>query len=401
MSAETVPDSSDAGGPFSSQLPRRAARIALILLMLAVIATSALWAIGGDSLRDFGSFVAAGRAAVSGRNPYSSEEPLVFRVEFDSLGIEAHCPNLNPPLSLPFFALLGRMDAGIAIQGWRLVSLAFYSSSLMLLIKWAPVRMGNLRILWTLSLAGFWQILELGQIYAPLVFAATAGWILLHRRHDVWGGVFIGCLVAAKPNLAVWPLFLLLNGQIAAGLTSLAVASVLTPIPALLYGASIYSQWLEASAQFTGLTFPGNSSLAGLTARFGSPSVGLMVATTLIVAAGYFVWRERPGVTTASALALIVSLLAGPIAWVGYTPVLLPWFFWTKWDIPMVLAAVILAVPFWLVLILFEKSWFWFVAAGWLYGWALLLLLISIARRLSAEASHPADTPPAERVPLA
>jgi hypothetical protein len=78
----------------------------------------------------------------------------------------------------------------------------------------------------------------------------------------------------------------------------------------------------------------------------------------------------------ASTLGIITSLLASPISWTGYTILLLPIFFsLRKWTLPVIMAAAILTIPFQVVLQLFQTSFTNFVIFGWLYGWAILLLL--------------------------
>jgi hypothetical protein len=77
-----------------------------------------------------------------------------------------------------------------------------------------------------------------------------------------------------------------------------------------------------------------------------------------------------------SALGIMASLLASPISWTGYTMLLLPIFFsLKKWTIPAIVSAAILAIPFAIVLQLFQTSFVNFVLFGWLYGWGLILLV--------------------------
>ena len=58
---------------------------------------------------------------------------------------------------------------------------------------------------------------------------------------------------------------------------------------------------------------------------------------------------------------------------------MLPVFFsLKKWTIPVTISAAILSIPFAIVLQLFQTSFINFVLFGWLYGWAILLLLGSL-----------------------
>src|SRR5215218_9500413 len=125
-------------------------------------------------LWDFGSFVASGRAAREGLNPYGVY-PLTLRVELP--GFESWNPNLNPPISALLFQLFDMADPETTLRVWWWTSVAFYAGTVGLLVRrFAP---GQPRVstvataLWALALAGFWDTLFLGQIYLPLVFTAV------------------------------------------------------------------------------------------------------------------------------------------------------------------------------------------------------------------------------------
>ena len=58
---------------------------------------------------------------------------------------------------------------------------------------------------------------------------------------------------------------------------------------------------------------------------------------------------------------------------------MLPVFFsLKKWTIPVKISAAILSIPFAIVLQVFQTSFVNFVLFGWLYGWAILLLLMGL-----------------------
>src|SRR5690606_17800790 len=116
-------------------------------------------------LRDFGSFIASGRAGAAGQDPYGIY-PLTFHVVLP--GFDVWNPNLNPPVSVPLFGYLGRADPQRAFRAWWSVLLACYLVTIALLIRRYGDRRGWLLALWSLSLAGLWDTLALGQIYLPL-----------------------------------------------------------------------------------------------------------------------------------------------------------------------------------------------------------------------------------------
>jgi hypothetical protein len=89
-----------------------------------------------------------------------------------------------------------------------------------------------------------------------------------------------------------------------------------------------------------------------------------------------------------SALGIIGSLLASPISWTGYTILLLPIYFCLKkWTFPTIASAVILSIPFAIVLQFFQDSFTNFVILGWLYGWGILLLLAEVIKTMMTSKS--------------
>jgi hypothetical protein len=72
---------------------------------------------------------------------------------------------------------------------------------------------------------------------------------------------------------------------------------------------------------------------------------GSVLSVALIAGASFLVWRARPSVPRASAIALAVGLLASPLSWADYMIFLLPAFadgLWGKLRVP---AALLLTVP--------------------------------------------------------
>ena len=353
----------------------RALKISFVLFIVIVIPFNYLWTFRSNELRDFGSFIAAGRASTEGRNPYSTDEPSIYHVILRDAGIDVVCPNLNPPISVPIFNLLVFIDPLKALTIWRILSSILYILSITLLIRAYSDRFTFLHILLALSLAGWWHNLELGQIYAILVLSVTGVWLLFRSRHFILAGILIGLIVAIKPQFAIWPLFLLLLGYWSTVLSCVISFSVLWLWPAIIYGPNIYLQWMNASSQYGGIGLL-NFSLIGLTMRFGSMSLGIVLGLLLVISLLLWIWRVRPDLSHISSLALIASLLVSPITWSGYLLVLLPIFFerdWSNW-IKVVLVILIIPVP--VLLTLFTTSWVNSVIWGWMYGWALLLLLI-------------------------
>lgn len=352
-------------------------RAVLIASLVAIIIHDLALALPAGALMDYGSFVASGQAAGQGLNPYGIY-PLTFHVVLP--GFEAWNPNLNPPPTLPLFQALAALTPQEGFRLWWALSALCYGGVLWLLARHHGGR--PLLLLWAGALAGFWDTLVLGQIYLPLVLAAVAAWLALERRQDFWAGVLIGVLVAAKPNFAVWPALLLLSGHfrpaLAAGITALALAV----LPALLYGPSVWWQWLHLVLTDTNrAAFLTNASLSGVAQRLGLPSLGTLASLGLLTGLAWMAWRRRLEALEASALALVGAVLASPIAWVHYTLFLLPVFFARPLTAPLVVSAALLVVPVPVVLRLLDAPAWAQASLGSLYGWAVVLCLLGLLAR--------------------
>lgn len=334
-------------------------------------------------LHDFGSFIAAGRLAQAGDNPYSSNSPLVFNVTFKGISLSGDAPNLNPPISVVIFKQIANIDPFISITTWRIISVLLFAASVVILQR--TFRKTGfpavLRIAWAIALAGFWHTVQLGQLYCLLLLLAVLTYVFLKKSKDIPAGIMLGLLIALKPNFIFWAIALLAARRwkvfLSAGFTGLLIS--LTPV--ITNGFNIYAQWLEASQLFTPvlLLFPGNNSFQGLTARIGQPQVGIILGVLLSLAVLWHIYKHRPVDAAVNALGVALSLLISPIAWTGYTLLLLPVFFeLRKWNWKYYLSAVIFAVPVVHVLDNFKTSIAGFTLFGWFYGWGLLVLLGAI-----------------------
>ncbi|MGQ9681075.1 MAG: glycosyltransferase family 87 protein [Anaerolineae bacterium] len=369
-------------GPGVSEVGHKVRAILPTALLLAALAFLAVFCAfwywpKGPGLLDFGSFVASGRAASEGKDPFAVY-PLTFRVAFPGVGLVVDSPNLNPPISVPFFQVLALLEPYDAHRCWYVASLLVYLVVLGLLIRTYSKQTSALRLAWALSLASLWNTLGLGQIYVPLLLVATLAWLRLGNGQRIIPGLLIGAVVAFKPHFAVWPLLLALAGHWVSGLAALASAAVLSLLPVVLYGPHIYSQWAAAILAYGGLLIPVNCSLTGLAARLGSPQAGIALSALLTVGLAAWVWGRRPDPLCVSGLALAASLLIFPIVWPGYALLLVPVLLSRPWIHTVRLGAVLLTFPEFLVP-LFERPQWPVVLAGWVYGWAALLILVGLA----------------------
>ena len=376
-------------------------RDVLLCLCLAALAVRGAWmSEPPGELRDYGSFVASGRAASQGADPYGIH-PLTFHVVLP--GFDVWNPNLNPPISVLAFQAFDLVAPERGLWLWRRLSLLFYVAALAVLAAQYGGGRRGLTILWALALAGFWDTLALGQIYLPLVAAAAASWVLLDRGRTVPAGLLMGIVVAVKPNFAVWPALLLLAGHGRAPLVAIGTALALWLAPIAVHGTEIYRQWLTMLAgDGERAAFLTNASLRGLTQRAGSAAAGSFLSLALLGALALWARLRRPTALEASAAGVIGAILASPIAWIHYTLFLLPLFFAARLTWPLAAAAALFVIPVDAILRLLEAPAWVQATAGSAYNWGVLLCLAGVFLTAAYSAS-PGRPRPARsgRVPWA
>ncbi|MBX4959431.1 glycosyltransferase family 87 protein [Rhizobium lentis] len=360
------------------RLLKLAATAALALMSLRVIKGEIPRVVSDHGLWDFGAFVASGRAAAAGLDPYGIYPPLTPHVVFP--GFESWNPNLNPPISALLFQSFDIFEPVQSLRIWWMISIASYVAAVVLLLRRYS---GGLELpllaIWAFALAGFWDTLYLGQIYMPFVLLAVAGWLRLEKGDGIVAGIMIGLLISMKPNFAVWPVLLFLAGHRLPGLVSVATAAVIATIPLVVFGPQIYVDWLRLVAtDGERAVFLTNASFAGLAARAGVPAAGTVVAALLLLGLAGWAFFRHPPVIVVSGFALLASLLASPLGWIHYTLFLLPVLL-HHWQRPWAwLAAAALVIPVPVILGYFGAPRLNQLTAGSIYAWTLVLMLIGL-----------------------
>jgi hypothetical protein len=259
---------------------------------------------------------------------------------------------------------------------WYGISIALYALTVLLLMVRYSALPRTVFLLWAFALAGFWDTLLLGQIYIPLVLAGVAAWLLLERGEALWAGVLIGFVVALKPNFAVWPVLLFLSGHMRPALWALLTAALISVHPAVVLDRRFMANGSSCSPPTRSAPFssPMPRSLACSQGSAAAP-LGLALSAALLLAAAAWAFWVRPSVTRVGAIALTLSLLASPIAWVHYTLFLLPVLL-SRWDLNgMRVVALLLIVPVSFVVSQFGRAAWIQVTVGSVYNWAIILCL--------------------------
>lgn len=350
-----------------------------IILLLNIISTRPAL----DQLHDFGSFIAAGREAALGHDPYTIDSPLVYLVISQDSQRVLPSPNLNPPISVVFFRWAANLEPMRAVSGWRIISIICFVVGIVSLGRGYQHFITPLRILWAVCAAGFWTTIALGQIYAPIFTLVIGAWLMLEKGRTAIAGILLGAVIAIKPNFMFWLLLLGLVGYRKTTLSAALTFLLLSILPIFVFGPQVYPWWILGLRNYPslGLMIAGNSSLQSLATRFGYEHMGLFLSLLLAISGLYYTYRHKTSLSAnqINSLGIISSILISPFSWPGYAVLTLPIFFSKRqWNWTDKLAAACLAFPYLLVLYLFRASTFNSVFFGWIYGWGLLFLLVSL-----------------------
>jgi hypothetical protein len=212
--------------------------------------------------------------------------------------------------------------------------------------------MQNRQILWLCLCLPTVACVRMGQVYFLLFFLSAIAWLGLERqtiRFDLLAALAIGTAVAIKPTFLFWPAFLFLQGDRKLALRAIGVTFVLSAVPILLYGPSIYSQWIHGAAVNQQLWRSGeNIAIAPYFRRLGLPPLGIALAWTVAAILAWRVWKKTPSRMATTMIALSTSIFCAPLAWVHYTWLLAPGFIWRRWGALSSTAAALLFIPSWI-----------------------------------------------------
>lgn len=372
------------------------AYVALVATIASLSFTTEVnrWGIGG--LKIFGSYWVSGRAALEGQNPYESYS-LTWNALFDIAEI-----NLNPPTVLPLFEFIANFDPVAAARTWTIVAALLFATINIALIRGQEESIQRQQIIWMFLAPSFANTLHIGQLYIFLFALAAGAWTCLRQEKNFIAGVLIGVLCVVKPNFLVWPLFLLLTRQWRPTLSAALTSITFVGLSIILYGYDIYLQWLTAFLiDRHAERFLIETSIYGYVSRLGFPALGTVTSVIFFLGSALFVWHYRIEKSDASRLALVVAILASPLAWVDYTLCLIPAMISRPWEWKLTVAAALLMTPHAVPISMMGGSMWMTIVGGSIYFGAIVLIFIAflIEAKKSATA-HERDISSIERRPL-
>jgi hypothetical protein len=315
--------------------------------------------------------------------------------------------NYNSPQFHILILPLASMPVGFALAAWTAISAGAAALTIRMAMTeaggaWSPQEQ-RLLLAGVLIAAGVGAAVHLGQVSWVIALLVTLGWRAARRDRWVVSGAWLGVAASLKPFLLLVLMIFVVrrrwNGLVAAA----AAAAVCTAIGVLVFGTSSLGDWLRllsAGAPPQQMAYFINASLAAPFARVGlGPAVyrtvGLIVVMLTILRA------RNSGVDQAFLLLLIGSLLASPLGWIYYMPILagplivmarrreLPGRAWCVWPL---LACPAISRDF----LQFDRALA--ITLGSSYTWGLVILWLAAASagtRGASMGSMPASWPPA------
>lgn len=311
---------------------------ALFLTLNALIAIVNLGGSGNQHLHVFGTFWSSGWAATRHMNPYAAYPRSVHF--YDNLYHHRTLVSLNltPPCLLPLFQLIAAFQPENAVKVYTLVSLLLFLASMALMMIEYGERVQRRQIIWFFFGPAALGTLVGAQDYSLLLALAVLSWVLFEYQQYIAAGIFLGALVAIKPNLALWPIFLAICGHWRVAKFSALIFVVLGLLPISLYGPHIYAEWLGAISNDPHWVSFTDISLTGFASRLGHRTFGRVLSLILLLCSTVYVAWKRPSGETAIGIAVCLGLLASPLGWVGYSLFLTPVLLRRRWSTRLTLA---------------------------------------------------------------
>jgi hypothetical protein len=278
-----------------------------------------------SSLRrmDFTAFWAAGKLTLEGDPVAAFDIETHNRVQATLMEFDTLMPFAYPPPFLLVVTPFALLPYAIAALSWVVLTYAFY---LFAVRRFAP------SAAWTG--AAFPPVLINGIIAQNgLLTGGLFIWCLaLLKRHPVWSGMVLGCLII-KPHLALlFPLALAAGGHWRAFAAAAVSASTLALVALLAFGVEAYQAFLGQMPLFSSIAAEGLVGWHKMASVYGSLRLaGLDSATAwsahILIACGAalcvaFVWRSQVEMDAKAAILAAASVLVSPYIYL-YDTVLL------------------------------------------------------------------------------
>jgi hypothetical protein len=244
--------------------------------------------------------------------------------------------NMNPPHFHALIWPLAYLPVEDAYAVWTAANVSVAGITLVAIRRALRLRWGLAT--WMAGLIGAFASAPVltwvatGQLTGLVFGVVTAVW--LSARRDQWktSGLLIGLLCSVKPFLGLLWVYLLIRQQWRAATLAAGAAIAAFAVGLAVFGLQAHRDWLLAisDAQWIGSVM--NASVYGLVGRTWSldvftpaPSayfIASVMAMVIVLSAIAAIWRTSDP-DRAILIVLATSLLASPLGWVYYTPIML------------------------------------------------------------------------------
>jgi hypothetical protein len=235
--------------------------------------------------------------------------------------------DFTPPLFHALLLPLSRLDVRIAFTIWTAANVAVACFVLRQIIRAVPGAHTHRLVIaaCVANAAGIQMTIRLGQVSWMVALLVTSAWLAARSSRWLSSGAWMGVGIAFKPFLLVGiPVFLVRRQWKAlASCVFTVVACSLTSV--LLFGWVAFSDWINNLCAVPDPVYAThflNSSFVALVSRAHAPYfVGSALSGLTIVAV---LWRARTADEDETWLLLLTAaILASPVGWVYYQPMLL------------------------------------------------------------------------------
>lgn len=235
--------------------------------------------------------------------------------------------DFTPPLFHVLLLPLAHTDARLAFVAWTLANVGIAWLVFMRVVQNVPDAWPRRWMIaaWMVNAAGVQMTIRLGQVSWLVALLVTGAWLAARSSRWIPAGVWAGVAIAFKPFLLVVIPVFVVRKQWKALAVCVPTLLACCGLGVLLFGRLALTDWLGnlgATPEPTYATHFLNASWVGVTARAHLPYVLGAVFAALTICT--MLWRVRSGdEDEAWLLLLITAMLASPMGWVYYQPMLL------------------------------------------------------------------------------
>jgi hypothetical protein len=290
-------------------------------------------------------------------------------------------PNLNPPALLLLIVPLGFLPLTVAHVTWMVISVIMYA----IIARWVgrelQLPVGRILSLLLISQATFFAI-AYGTLAAPIAACVTRAWLAQRRQRDQSAGIWIGIAVACKLFLLPFVGYAVVRrrwrmcGGIAIG-----IASVIT-LGVVIFGLKNTELWIRTVGGVPPFSYGLNGSWMAWLARGGLvpdlKSLRALGLTGGAIIASLMLWRwfRSDDDHDAQWIGIISgSLLASPLGWSYYAPLLIGPFAGHNLSALLWVAYGLFCIPF--DVLIWSPSRAWALTVGSAYFWGFLVLFVA------------------------